>query len=364
MDSAEQLAHHAPKLQSLWCELTLTSNEPLILPPKLQSLQLQLYCWDTDAINSVLTTLTALSSLSRLHLKCAALKHHNSVQVSILAACRALSDLTIESYPGTIPGCPTLSDAQADQIRSSLGHLQRISAGWMETNGLVCFLKPPVSARWQDIGDVLGDARTGKLLLRLPSITKLDLRYERAIKHVDFLPQLPRLTALSLDCEERGNGQRAWYLPADALLASVMRCTGLTHLSLTCGLNSAQWSTLFAKLTKLKKLTICRGDVRTLQCFAAGPIMQPLEELAIELLAVPPSELPHLYHLRRLHTLRLNNCFCPRLDDATIDQLFPPTALLPALTELFHSSRNANDEWNSQKRQGPSFEWMQSRLRQ
>ena len=48
-----------------------------------------------------------------------------------------------------------LSHAQTEQIRSSLGHLRRLSVGWMNSDRLTLYLQPPVTPRWQDIGIVL-----------------------------------------------------------------------------------------------------------------------------------------------------------------------------------------------------------------
>ena len=108
------------------------------------------------------------------------------------------------------------------------------------------------------------DECTGKLFLRLLSLTNLDVRYNRAAP-VDFLPQLPRLTALNLAC---ANGE-ASYVSADSLLSSLVLCSGLTKLDLTCRLNPERWNALFVKLA-IKKLTIDGGLFETLQCFAAG----------------------------------------------------------------------------------------------
>ena len=138
---------------------------------------------------------------------------------------------------------------------------------------------------------------------------------------------------------------------AGALLAALLRCSSLIELILTCGFNSTHWSTLFAKLTKLEKLTIRRGAIESLQS---------LEELAIQHTNLPPSELSHLYALRRLRALRLDGCFSNDPDDATLASLSPPTSILPALTELFHPCLSS--WWDRRARQGPSFEWMQSRM--
>ena len=185
-----------------------------------------------------------------------------------------------------------------------VSHLSRFSLGWLNIGQLVRCLQPPVTARWQDIGHVCGGARIGELLLTLPSLTTLHLTLTEDTAHVDFLPQLPQLTVLilrALKCRADGP---AWRVPADALLASLVRCRGLTELDLCCGFNSAHWSALFAKLT-IKKLTIRMGRLDTLQCFAAGPITQSLEELALEYLDLPSFEVSHLYGLRRLRTLHL-----------------------------------------------------------
>ena len=361
MDNASLslLEQHTPNLQSLGCELTWTSSEPLVLPAKLTTMELQLnHDFSDAAINGVLTALTALPLLSHLHLALSAFQRECSVDVSILAACPSLNDLTLETLHG---GTPLLTAAQLDQIRSTLGHLQRISAGLMNTDQLAGLLQPPVTARWRDIGSVQAGERTGQLLLTLQTVTNVDLRYTDDTAHVDFLPQLLLLAALCLDCYSYD--REAWTIPADAVLVSLLRCDCLTELNLTCGFNSAHWSTLFAKLS-LKKLRIHGGAccaLATLECFAAGPITESLEELSLDSLALPPSELPHLYQLRRLHTLHLDSCFSPRLDEATVDSVSPPTPLLPALTELFHACCTAEHGWSFVVRHGPSL-MMQQQL--
>ena len=379
------LAQHAPNLQSLWCALQITSNEPLVLPARLTSLVLQLPDDYTDpTINGVLTTVAALPSLSVFELKLSQFAHfaadededadedadepESSIELSILTGLPSLTDLSLGSFEG---GPLTLSDTQVDQIRSSLGHLSHFSAGRMKSKELERFLQPPVAARWRNIGFVYADERTGELLLRLPTLTKLDLTYRAATAHVDFLSQLPLLAALTLDCREYCPGPLAfrrllpvWLIPPDALLASLLRCIGLTELDLRSGFNSAHWSALFAKLTKIKKLTISLKHLWTLECFAAGPITQSLEELTLEQINLPLSELAHLYALRRLRTLDLQCCFDRCLDDASFASLSPPTPLLPSLTSLFHRWQMGSGGSDYRERRGASFEWMQARRTQ
>ena len=112
---------------------------------------------------------------------------------------------------------------------------------------------------------------------------------------------------------------------------------------------------------KLKQLTISVGDLESLQCFAAGRITESLEALTIEGHAPPPSELAHLSALRRLRTLFLISGWAPRLDEATIASLSPPTPRLPALTALIQQWRSTNDEWAIRECHGASFEWLQER---
>ena len=82
------LARHAPNLTSLCCDLILRPDEPLVLPAKLQSLQLHLTNEHTDAVvNSVLKTVAALPSLTRLRLMLSSFAHHSSIELSLLAAC-------------------------------------------------------------------------------------------------------------------------------------------------------------------------------------------------------------------------------------------------------------------------------------
>ena len=352
------LAQRTPNLTSLWCKLTLTPNEPLILPAKLQSLDLRLdRNYTAKTINSVLTALAALPSLSSLWLGLSAFDHDpTSLELGPLAACRSLTCLDLWVSP-------QLTDIQVDLIRSSLGHLRHFSDGWMTSDVLARFLKLPVTARWQDVGRVIGDARTGELLLRLPSLTKLDFLSDNEPELVfDFLPQLPQLTVLHMEFYDTEEVP----FPANDLVASLLQCISLMDLSLKYEFTSEQLSCLFAQLKAkgLKKLAIRRGAIETLRWFAAGPIAQSLEELTIEFGDLPPSELAHIYGLRRLRILRLNGCFSPRLDDATLASLSPPTSLLPALTELFHPCENADGEWVHIERRGPSFEWMQERRTQ
>ena len=219
----------------------------------------------------------------------------------------------------------------------------------MAANQLARLLQPPVTAQWRDIGQVAADARTGEMFLRLP-LTELNLWYEEVTAHVEFLPQLTQLTVLTLRCPSDDGG---WFIPADAVLTSLVLCTHITQLDLHCGFNSAHWSALFAKLT-IKKLTVRGDELDTLQCFAAGPITHSLEELCVYTVELPPAELTHLYGLRRLRTLDLLCCFTSHLDVAMIDRISPPTPLLPALKELYHNRQSV-------ERHDPSFEWMQQR---
>ena len=136
------LAQNAPYLTSLWCDLTLTPNKPLIMPGKLTSMELRLPGEYTDTqINSVLTTVAALPSLSHLALWIADFIHTTSVELRHLAACPSLTDLTLKGMHGTLP---TLSNTQVEQIRSSLGHLRRFADGiLMPSWALARFLRVP-----------------------------------------------------------------------------------------------------------------------------------------------------------------------------------------------------------------------------
>ena len=190
-----------------------TPGDPLILPAKLRSLELQLGSEYTDAvINALLTALSGLPLLSHLRLALCAFNDVNGVDLRILSACPSLENL--------FGCCPCFSHAQMDQLRLSFGHLHRFSLGFMHSYNLAVLLWPPVAVRWRDIGRQFADEHTGELLLRLPMLTKADLRLIEGIPHVDFLSQLPHLSSLYLD---RDNTDE-WYIPADPLLASHVRC--------------------------------------------------------------------------------------------------------------------------------------------
>ena len=134
-----------------------------------------------------------------------------------------------------------------------------------------------------------------------------------------------------------------------------------------------QWSALFAKL-RIKKLSIHKGHMRMLHCFATGLITQSLEELRMTGMDLDPSEITDLYALRRLRTLDFDQAFSPALDYPTIDSLSPLIPLLPSLTKFSIAWQSSYDDdsnaWVSWKddakyvavnREGPSFEWMQQR---
>ena len=347
------LAQHAPNLQSLWCQLSPTPDEPLMWPVKLASLHLQLAGKYTDAaINGVLQALASLPLLSSLRLALLSFERETGIDLNLLAACPSLTDFTLL----TGFGVPKLISTQLEQIRSSLGHLERIDLGYIRHDSLARLLQLPVTARWQDIGRVWADGRTGELLLRLQSLTRLDLTYDDDVADVDFLPQLPQLTALQLECYMDVD----WRVFCDALLSSLVRCTCITELDLLCGFDSAHWCALFAKLA-LKRLTIRRGEIDTLRCFASGPITQTLEVLTLDSFNLPPSELSHLSGLRRLRCLHLNWCFFSLLDAAALARLIPPSSFLPALTRLSREWRHEGNSYFDQ-RHGPSFERMQQRL--
>ena len=168
------LTAHAPNLTLLSCTLVITSMASLILPAKLQSLHLTLDVNFTGAVVDavVLTALVALPSLSCLSLTLAAFVRQSPIDLSILSACPSLTDLTLGTKNG---GPPMLTNAQVKQIRLFLGHLRRFNVGWMNADDLARFLQPPVTARWQDIGHVYADVRIGEPLLRLPTLTRLEL---------------------------------------------------------------------------------------------------------------------------------------------------------------------------------------------
>ena len=134
----EILARHAPNLQSLQCAVTLTPNEPLVLPAHLVSLKLALDGEYTDAtINGVLTVIAALPSLAQLCLLLAAFADDNSVQLNLLAACPSLTGLELAS---SHYHTPKFTETQVEQIRSSLGHLHHLSVGLMDSSLLARLL--------------------------------------------------------------------------------------------------------------------------------------------------------------------------------------------------------------------------------
>lgn len=87
---------------------------------------------------------------------------------------------------------------QLDQIRSSLGHLRHLDVTHMDTEAVARLLRPPVNARWQYIGMICVDARTGNVLTSMPTLTSLFLLLIEDVPHLDFLSKLPRLAGLTV----------------------------------------------------------------------------------------------------------------------------------------------------------------------
>lgn len=312
-DSLALFAQYAPSLTSLWCDLTLIPAAPLIFPMKLTSLELRLAvntsAPDTD---SVLTTLAVLPSLSRLSLR---LFMFVGVDLSLLAASRSLTDLTLHMLDGSQA---KLTDRQVDQIRSSFSHLKHI--GDIEMSSLARLLRTPVNACWQDIGFLCADAHTGALLLSLPTLTKLSLCFLEDAPPLDFLSKLPLLTALVLYFSDDA-------FPDDLFVDSLLTCTGLTELdvNLLRSVDSAHLSTLFAGLPHLKTLKLC-VQLDSLECLSSGSLAQSLEDLTLvrcsgqgvplselevmePVSALPVSELVHLFALKRLRSLEIDRIF-------------------------------------------------------
>ena len=171
-----------------------------------------------------------------------------SVDFSILWGCRSLTEL---SYKYSNGGGPLIvSDTQAMQIRSSLGHLQRIDLGSMGSNMLARFLQPPLTARWQDIGRVCADARSGELLLGLPSLTRLHMACSE-LTACDFLSQLPCLRSLGLYCSIPAQfcwlhvrfaaASPSWTSAADSPPRTGLLCSPSSHPSRNLRLAVGSW---------------------------------------------------------------------------------------------------------------------------
>lgn len=93
----------------------------------------------------MLATLAPLPSLSRLNLELSVFEDvGGAVDFRLLAACRSLSVFQVRITLGEFS---LLSNAQLEQIRSSLGQLDRFSAGWMQPTKFARLLLPPVTAR-------------------------------------------------------------------------------------------------------------------------------------------------------------------------------------------------------------------------
>jgi hypothetical protein len=187
--------------------------------------------------------------------------------------------------------------------------------------------------QWQEISlpwPLLDD--TAALLPQLPSVTALSLDAS-SLTHFDFLQRLPSLT--SAHCSFSGMPADHAHLLGD-VVAALCRCTSITDLRLSfCdGLTAAHLSDLLPRLPRLHSLALVSLGVESLSFLSVAPLTDHLSSLTLAGCAkLPVAELCHVHSLRGLRELFIFGSFDESLapECAALVALRPPSAALPRL---------------------------------
>jgi hypothetical protein len=221
-----------------------------------------------------------------------------------------------------------LSDAQVDELRA-LPWLHKVRVIPMAAATLRRLLRQPHQLQWREIRlpYPLDDEITA-LLPQLPSFTDLGDLWTSCTRF-DWLRGLPNLTLPSLSPLE----------PLDAdgthsLSAALQGCVKLEsmYLSESAGLTQGQLVDLLPRLPLLRELFLCGPAFDSLAFLAQEPLAQRLTDLSLfGCSRLPLTELRHVHALSNLQVLNLWKPFSAPLDEATLLQYEPPSALMPQL---------------------------------
>lgn len=170
-----------------------------------------------------------------------------------------------------------------------------------------------------------------------------------------FLPQLRCLTELGLSARDRE--ANVWMMTDDTILSS-FDCPTLRSLYLEAPFTSVHLASLLPRLPLLTQLTLCgRLELESLaffsQCADAQRGVASLSLSSYHRWKSPVRELVHLFHLRSLADLTLEQSFVETLDAFTRAVFTPPSPACPSLVRfsVSHDSAAVNEEQQGDEEQ-------------
>ena len=313
------------------CRVIPSDAQLMLLPPKLETLEMHLGELDAAGLNTAVQTIGRLTVLRHLTLQFAS--RFSDVSFAPLSKCAALTKMTFEGAGmNSIEEQPT--DAHIDQLRA-LHHLSYVSIADLDSDSLTKLLRAPHSLEWTELRDVYDiDAVSAPALRNLPGLLTL---YTWGCCDVSFLPALSQLQTLHLECSDEPWDADMTAVTGDAVVEALSGCRRLAVLILTAPVTSKHLSILLPRLPLLHTLSLlgCR-ELESLQFLSDVPSLQ--HTVCFFFLKDSPalhsSELRHVLALKNLETPLLVSSFSEPLDGLTQHLLTPPSALLPKLTEF------------------------------
>jgi hypothetical protein len=200
-------------------------------------------------------------------------------------------------------------------------------------------LRQPHKLQWKELTDFDSYTMNFNECARMSLLPSLEsfAAYLRGAEDFDFLQRLPNLTRIRLNVA-------GCFLPGDDLVAALRTCSRVTELQLSfCKLDSQRMCTLLPGLPLLQRFTL-EGErsLESLRCFAAGPICSTLTHLTLidcKHAKMQPSELDHFHALRGLTHLHVLMPFTSPPSALQLQQLTPPSVVLPKLVEFKYERR-------------------------
>ena len=331
------LALSMTHLKELYCEVIPSDARLMMLPPKLQTLDLDLSKLNAAGINTAVQSIGRLTALVTLTLQFASWLA--DVSFAPLSRCAALKSLALAGPPTALPQQPPVpipqqpTDAHIDQLRA-LHHLRIVSIAGLSSSSVAKLLRAPHSLEWTELKEVSDiDAVSAAALRNLPGLLMIDTW---GCRNVSFLSALSQLHTLELQI-----GENPWAVSGDAVVEAISNCRHLTFLGLVAPVTFAHLSVLLPRLPLLHTLILYFCSELESLCFLndVPTLRHTLRYLSLQHQpALRTSEIRHILALKNLDKLRLSFSFSEALDGFTRHVLTPPSTALPKLTSFVYES--------------------------
>ena len=306
--------------------MDLSQPSPLFLGESLESLTLHLKgnAEHASAINDAIVTISQSPALEKLDLSLPSF--FPAVSFAPLAVAPRLRVFRCWAVD-----CGQPTHPQIDELRMLPNDMHRLDLPNLGRDSLLYLLRSPHSLRWQEIHAVRDiDDEVSAALSTLPTLTLLRTYWE--CRSVSFLPALKQLRSLQLTM---GSAVR---LAAD-LAAALSRCSQLTQLALCAqDVTSQHLSQALLHLPQLRELRLVECSALTSLSFLSQCIhlSHSLQLLLLSGSDAPahPDEIRHVLTLKSLTLLNIDQFFVEPLAPLLVQQLTPPSLLLPKLEQF------------------------------